>query len=527
MLKKLSLVNMPSTTAVLSAYTSLTASAFLIRTFVSEFQTIANQLLPEEIRAKILSKIGGLFGNFFFFTTAQMSVVIDEHNGFHINNEIFEASEAYLRTKLSPSSKTDRLVVFKTPQEKSFSFIISTGEKIIDKFEGVEFIWELKVSESQKPGLDYDGNPRSESAERRAFELIFNQKCREMVFSSYIPFVLEKSKAIQEENKIIKIYSLGDWYGEVNLDHPSTFETLAMDPELKKELIEDLDRFVSRKDYYRRVGKAWKRGYLLYGPPGTGKSSLIAAMANYLRFDVYDLDLSSLNGSCDIQRLLVNTKNRSIIVIEDIDCNVQLQNRNADEDEEYSPPPYNSQGDKSKVSLSSLLNFIDGLWSCCGDERIIVFTSNYKDRLDPALLRPGRMDMHIHMSYCTPTGFRVLASNYHHLKDHFKFAKIDQLLAQVDVTPAEIAEELMKSDEADVALKGLVKFMKKKKIAHHNDNDDDNANDDDGDAELKVGGSESGGISDVSKIVAEKSGKKNNNKKRKKAKKMGRNFNHS
>ncbi|XP_031125742.1 AAA-ATPase At3g50940-like [Ipomoea triloba] len=532
MLKKLSLAKMPSTTAVLSAYTSFTASVFLIRTFVSEFQSIANQVLPEEIRAKIWSKLGGLFGNFFF--TAQMSVVIDEQNGFNINNEIFEASEAYLRTKLSPSSTMDRLVVFKAPQEKSFSFIISRGEKIIDKFEGVEFIWELKVSESQKPGYDHDGNRCSEGSERRAFELIFNQKCREMVFSSYIPFVLEKSKAIQEENKIIKIYSLGNWYGEINLEHPSTFETLAMDPELKKELIEDLDRFVRRKDYYRRVGKAWKRGYLLYGPPGTGKSSLIAAMANYLKFDIYDLDLSSLNGSYDIQSLLVTTKNRSIIVIEDIDCNIQLQNRNADEEEEYSSPPYNLQGDKSKVSLSSLLNFIDGLWSCCGDERIIVFTSNYKDRLDPALLRPGRMDMHIHMSYCTPGGFRVLASNYHDLKDHFKFAKIDQLLGQVDVTPAEIAEELMKSDEADVALKGLVKFMKKKKIAHDHDHDHDDADADDAaaDEELKVmGGSDSGGISggisDVSKTIAEKSVKKNNNKKKRKAKKVGRNYNHS
>lgn len=156
MLKKLSLTKMPSTTAVLSAYTSFTASVFLIRTFVSEFQSIANQVLPEEIRAKIWSKLGGLFGNFFF--TAQMSVVIDEQNGFNINNEIFEASEAYLRTKLSPSSTMDRLVVFKAPQEKSFSFIISRGEKIIDKFEGVEFIWELKVSESQKPGYDHDGN---------------------------------------------------------------------------------------------------------------------------------------------------------------------------------------------------------------------------------------------------------------------------------------------------------------------------------------------------------------------------------
>jgi mitochondrial chaperone BCS1 len=55
-----------------------------------------------------------------------------------------------------------------------------------------------------------------------------------------------------------------------------------------------------------------------------------------------------------------------------------------------------------QVTLSGLLNFVDGLWSAGGEERIIVFSTNYKERLDPALLRPGRMDMHIYMGYCTP-----------------------------------------------------------------------------------------------------------------------------
>ncbi|PKI30962.1 hypothetical protein CRG98_048647, partial [Punica granatum] len=58
-----------------------------------------------------------------------------------------------------------------------------------------------------------------------------------------------------------------------------------MEPEQKEALKEDLVRFLSRKEFYKRVGRAWKRGYLLYGPPGTGKSSLVAAMANYLKFD--------------------------------------------------------------------------------------------------------------------------------------------------------------------------------------------------------------------------------------------------
>jgi len=91
----------------------------------------------------------------------------------------------------------------------------------------------------------------------------------------------------------------------------------------------DLERFVARKEYYRKVGKAWKRGYLLYGPPGTGKSSLIAAMANYLRFDVYDLELTELQSNSDLRRLLIAMANRSILVVEDIDCTIQFHDRRA------------------------------------------------------------------------------------------------------------------------------------------------------------------------------------------------------
>ncbi|KAF8388485.1 hypothetical protein HHK36_027157 [Tetracentron sinense] len=100
-----------------------------------------------------------------------------------------------------------------------------------------------------------------------------------------------------------------------------------MDAPLKKELMDDLDRFVKRREFYRRVGKAWKPGYLLYPPPGTGKSSLIAAIANYLNFSIYDLELTNIWTNSDLRRLLVSTSNRSILVIEDIDCSVELPNR--------------------------------------------------------------------------------------------------------------------------------------------------------------------------------------------------------
>ena len=107
-------------------------------------------------------------------------------------------------------------------------------------------------------------------------------------------------------------------------EHPKTFATLAMDPAKKKEVMDDLDAFRGGKDYYARVGKAWRRSYLLYGPPGTGKFTMIAAMGNYLEYDVYDIELTSVRTNTDLRKLFIETTSKSIIVIKDIDCSLDL-----------------------------------------------------------------------------------------------------------------------------------------------------------------------------------------------------------
>lgn len=117
-----------------------------------------------------------------------------------------------------------------------------------------------------------------------------------------------------------------------------------------------------------------------------------------------------------------------------------------------------------QLTLSGLLNFIDGLWSTCGDERIIIFTTNHKEKLDPALLRPGRMDMHIHMGYCTPEGFDVLAFNYLGIHDHPTFFPvIKDMIRELEISPAEIAEHLMRNEDVDLALQGVVELLEEKK----------------------------------------------------------------
>ena len=250
------------------------------------------------------------------------------------------------------------------------------------------------------------------------------------------------------------------WYEDVwthvPFDHPKTFDKLAMDPAKKKEIMDDLDMFRNGKEYHNRVGKAWKRGYLLYGPPGTGKSTMVAAMANYLDYDVYDLELTSVKTNTELRKLLIEIKSKSIIVFEDIDCSLDLTGaRNkkkapAAEDDKKdgaAAAAAKAAGDKnkdtsSKVTLSGLLNFIDGLWSACGGERIIVFTTNHVQKLDPALIRRGRMDKHIEMSYCGFEAFKFLAKTYLDVDAHALFGAVGDLLREVEMTPADVAENL-------------------------------------------------------------------------------------
>ncbi|KAL8118065.1 AAA-ATPase At3g50940-like [Apium graveolens] len=430
--------------AIISTIGAIAATSLVARSIVRDY-------VPPEIQDYFYFGLQKFFRRF----SNQLTMVINEYDGIE-KNEIYNASVVYLGSKVSPNMR--RFKVTKPEQEMTISLTVERNEEVIDTFSGVQFKWTSVCQVLNQLDTYYNRKEtRSSRSEFRYFELSFNQKHKELAVNSYLPFILKEAKEKKQEVKTLKIFTVASEYRylinetwqSVSLDHPATFETLAMDVELKEMVMKDLERFVTRREKYRRVGKAWKRGYLLYGPPGTGKSSLIAAMANYLKFDIYDLELSDLKCNLELRKLLIATANRSILVVEDIDCNIKLQDRGS----------AMSSKDSSKVTLSGFLNFIDGLWSSCGDERIIIFTTNHKERLDPALLRPGRMDVHIHMSYCTPCGFRILANNYLDAKDHKLFGEIEDLIRTTEVTPAEVAEQLLKSDDPDVSLSSLISFL--------------------------------------------------------------------
>uniref|UniRef100_A0A151UFJ4 AAA+ ATPase At3g28540-like C-terminal domain-containing protein n=1 Tax=Cajanus cajan TaxID=3821 RepID=A0A151UFJ4_CAJCA len=103
------------------------------------------------------------------------------------------------------------------------------------------------------------------------------------------------------------------------------------------------------------------------------------------------------------------------------------------------------------------------------------------------------MDMHIHMSYCSYQGFKLLASNYLQTpSDHPLFGEIEGLIEDIQITPAQVAEELMKDEDADATLEGFVKLLKRKKM--EGDVCENNSSDKTQPKRRKLGGKQKRGV---------------------------------
>jgi mitochondrial chaperone BCS1 len=163
---------------------------------------------------------------------------------------------------------------------------------------------------------------------------------------------------------------------------PRPLESVILPQGMMEDLLADVRCFLGRRSWYNERGIPYRRGYLLHGPPGTGKSSAVVGLASELGMDIAILSLGDSNlDDNGLGDLLSEVPANSLVLMEDIDC-AFLERK-----EESSK--------LSKVTFSGLLNALDGV--AAGEGRLLFATTNHLERLDPALIRPGRIDRKLHI----------------------------------------------------------------------------------------------------------------------------------
>ncbi|KAI9032894.1 mitochondrial chaperone BCS1 [Phycomyces nitens] len=175
--------------------------------------------------------------------------------------------------------------------------------------------------------------------------------------------------------------------------------TIVIPPYLKTKLVQDAKEFLVSEKWYSDRGIPYRRGYLLYGTPGSGKTSFVYSLAGELGLNIYVVSLSNKGLTDDtLGELVSGTPNRCILLVEDVDAAFIHRNRT-------DPSATNS------VTFSGLLNAIDGV--AAQEGRILCMTTNHKEKLDPALIRPGRIDVRVHFENATQEQARELFTKFY------------------------------------------------------------------------------------------------------------------
>lgn len=241
----------------------------------------------------------------------------------------------------------------------------------------------------------------------------YNPASERSVFKSFRPFRIKLLAALQalanemDERDHMPLEDLGASVtiyfnyregGKLESGHRNLFcrswNTINVAEETEQEIRDWLEFFVENPRYWRSKGLGWHTAIVLHGPPGNGKSSIAKALAAQFHYNLYTINLRSLKDE-DLPRLPTA---KGIYLIEDFSAiNLGTQK--------------DGMVENDHVSLSGLLNFIDGAWT--PDGAVFIMTCNELPVLDEALRRPGRMDKIVYVGNATEPQIKAMWLRLH------------------------------------------------------------------------------------------------------------------
>ena len=246
--------------------------------------------------------------------------------------------------------------------------------------------------------------------------------------------------------------------------------------EQKKQVQHRTNFFLEHRDWYDRKGIPYTLGFLYHGPPGTGKTSTIKAIANEGKRHIINIQLSEIKTKQQLQHLFFNDEihvyngtslerytipvSERLYVIEDIDAmgdavlKREWKKPVAVKKDDLEPFLHKEE-EKDALDLSFLLNLLDGTLEANG--RILIITTNFPERIDRALIRPGRIDMIVHFQKCTLAVLNEMVNSFYDKEMVLTDTTLDGKW-----TPAEVNQILFRNfEDPDAGIKELVELATK------------------------------------------------------------------
>jgi chaperone BCS1 len=288
---------------------------------------------------------------------------------------------------------------------------------------------------------------------------------RFMYISSYSDHVvIDKEKEKNDSNTKCAIYK------RYKLSDRKTFDSLFFDN--KKEIIALINNFTNKTDKYSIEGYPNKLGFLLHGPPGCGKTTFIKALAHYTKRHIITVSLSKIKTNQELFDIMFDLSFKVtgqdfqtvfsfkdvIFIMEDIDAasnvvfqrknetDIQIENDTVSDTNEDIIGPVDSKNllknimkmsiCTDKLNLAGLLNVLDGVIDT--EDRIVIMTSNFPDKIDTALIRPGRIDKIIELSYIKKDNIKNMLELYYP-NQFIDSSKLD-IIEDKKITPASLEQ---------------------------------------------------------------------------------------
>lgn len=262
--------------------------------------------------------------------------------------------------------------------------------------------------------------------------------------------LLDKCRNVNEDTTTIPVYLWNSGsYVLVERRAKRSLDTVYLNKALKAGIINDVERFLKRKGWYADRGVPYRRGYSFEGPPGTGKTTFIFAIASHIGKPVYIINPSAVSGDNGLQAA-INEAGSGVVVIEDIDAIKASEAREDKSKGAAKSKPKSKDGPDGSttvefgegITLSGLLNAIDGIAS--RDGRLLFITSNHADSLDPALLRPGRVDKRAYLDLAGLEEATEMFLRFHPDGDVAAFRA--EIAPELPMSPAVLQNKLLTQD---------------------------------------------------------------------------------